>query len=499
MKFYVTTPIYYPNDIPHLGHAYTTIAADVIARWHKLNGDDVFFLTGTDEHGIKLQEAAEKHGKAPKEFIDELIPKFKEYWKKLNINYDRFIRTTDADHKEVVQHIIKKSFENGDIYKGKYSGLYCKGCERFFLERELINGLCPDHKKKPEYMEEETYFFKLSKYQEKLLKYYEENPDFVSPDFRKHEIINRVKEGLEDVSITRTSFKWGIPFPLDDKHITYVWFDALTNYLTGVGYLKNKEMFEKYWPADVHVMAKDIVWFHAVLWPAMLFSAGIAPPKRVFGHGFWVCEGTKMSKTIGNVVSIEKLIEKGTDAARYFVLREVPFGQDGNYTKESFLNRYNGELANGLGNLAMRIVTLVKKYPIDMLKDRESKLKAITEKTLDNTTKYMNNYEFDKALSEIWLLITACDEYINATAPWKLAKENKQIELENVLYDLAETMRIISHLILPFIPESAEKIIDFMGYEREILKNLKWGKDYSPKKAKDEKMMPLFPKIESAN
>lgn len=499
LKFYITTPIYYPNDIPHLGSAYTTIAADVIARWHKMLGDDVFFLTGTDEHGIKIQEAAAKHNKQPKEFVDELIPKFKEYWKTLNIGYDRFIRTTDADHEAVAIDIVKKAYEAGDIYKGKYSGLYCNGCEKFLLESDLVDGLCPDHKKKPVYMEEETYFFKLSNYQDKLLKFYDENPDFISPDIRKHEIVNRVKGGLEDVSITRTTFKWGIPFPLDESHILYVWFDALTNYLTGVGYLKNKETFAKYWPADVHIVGKDILWFHTVLWPAMLFSAGISPPKKVFGHGFWIAEGTKMSKTIGNVITIEKLIEHGVDAGRYFILREVPFGQDGNYTPTTFVNRYNGELANGLGNLIMRITTLVRKYNIKKLDAKSSRMKEKAEKTFMNVKHHMENFEFDRALSEIWGLIMACDAYINETTPWKLAKEGKNEELNDVLYDLIESLRFISLLVWPFMPETSEKIREYIGFKRDKFSDLVWGKSYdATEMLKKEAPVPMFPRIDVA-
>jgi methionyl-tRNA synthetase len=368
-KFYVTTPIYYPNDVPHLGHAYTTIAADVLARWNKLLGKDVFFLTGTDDHGKKIADTAKKAGKTPKKFTDELIPHFKKDWKKLNIKYDRFIRTTDKDHESIVQEVLKKVNENGDIYKGEYQGLYCTGCEAYYTEKDSENGNCPVHKQPLETIKEESYFFRLSKYQDFLLELYEKNPEFISPKSKKQEIINRVKEGLHDLSITRTNFNWGVPFPLDKKHVTYVWFDALLNYYSAT----REKGKEKYWPADVHIIGKDIIWFHTVYWPAMLKSAGIPLPKKVFSHGWWTVLNEKMGKSAGNAIKIDQLISyAGSDAARYFLLRNAPFGDDGDFSEKAIVQRSNTELADKLGNLVSRVSTLAEKHGIKKTKSKLS-------------------------------------------------------------------------------------------------------------------------------
>jgi methionyl-tRNA synthetase len=442
-KYYVTTPIYYPNDIPHIGHAYTTIAADILSRWAKLQGKEVFFLTGTDDHGKKIASTAENAGKKPKEFTDELVPKFKEAWKKLNIKYDRFIRTTDKDHEKIVQEALQKCFDKGDIYKGEYEGLYCTGCEAYYTEKDLKDGCCPIHKKPIEKLKEETYFFKLSKYQDKLLKFYSKNPNFISPKHRKQEIINRVKEGLRDLSISRTSFDWGVPLPFDKKHIAYVWFDALFNYYSAT----RKKGKEKFWPTDIHLIGKDIFWFHTVYWPAFLMSAGIELPKQVFAHGWWTFDKEKISKSGGKVINIEELISiAGVDSARYFLFREASFGEDGDFSEESLIERHNNELANKLGNLVSRTSTLAEKYGIE-----KSSVSLIKKLNLKKVEKYFEESRIDKALSEIFSFIDVCNEYIQEKKPWE-TKDKK------VLHQLVESIREIARLLSPFIPDSAEKI-----------------------------------------
>ncbi len=449
-KFYVTTPIYYPNDIPHIGHAYTTVAADVIARWNKLIGKEVFFLTGTDDHGKKIAEAAEKKGKSPKEFTDELIPKFKQAWEKLNIEYDQFIRTTDKDHELFVTQILQKVFDKGDIYKGEYEGFYCTGCEQYYTEKELEEGCCPIHKKKVEKLKEESYFFKLSKYQDRLLELYENNPEFISPKNRRQEIINRVKEGLKDLSISRTSFDWGIPLPFDKKHICYVWFDALFNYYSAI---QDKKEF---WPANIHLIGKDILWFHSVYWPAFLLSAEIKIPKKVFAHGWWTFDKEKISKSRGKVINVDELVSiAGTDSARYFLFRGASFGDDGDFSTEALIERHNNELANKLGNLISRTSTLTEKYGFESKKEL---LKKLNKEKIEN---HFEKYELDKALSEIFTFIDKCNEYIQEQKPWE-TKDKK------VLGNLVESIRKISFFLTPFIPETAEKIKQ--TFEKEKIK-----------------------------
>jgi methionyl-tRNA synthetase len=440
-KFYVTTPIYYPNDVPHIGHAYTTIAADVLSRWYKQKGYEVFFLTGTDDHGKKIAQVAEEAGKTPKEFTDDLVPKFKNDWKKLNVKYDRFIRTTDKDHEKVVQEVLKKVFDKGDIYKGEYEGYYCTGCEAYYTEKDLVNGCCPIHKKKVDLLKEESYFFKLSKYQKKLLDLYEKNPEFISPKTKKQEIINRVKEGLKDLSISRTNFDWGIPLPFDKKHVCYVWFDALFNYYSGI------QGKEKFWPADVHLIGKDILWFHSVYWPAFLLSAGISLPKKIFAHGWWTFDKEKISKSRGKVINVDELISiAGVDAARYFLLRATPFGDDGDFSQEVVIKRYNDELANKLGNLVSRVAGLAEKNGVEF-GDRKL-IKKLKEKEIE---KKIENYEFDKALNLIFEFIDVCNEYVQNNKLWEIKDKKK-------LGEVVEGIRKIAELLLPFIPESAEKI-----------------------------------------
>jgi len=456
-KFYITTPIYYPNDIPHIGHAYTTIAADVLARWNKLLGKNVFFLTGTDEHGKKMENTAKENKKGTKEFVDELIPKFKEAWKKLNIDYDFFIRTTDKEHEKVVKEVLQKVYDKKDIYLGQYEGYYCTGCEAYYTEKDLIDGCCPIHKKKIELLKEESYFFKLSKYQKKLLDFYEKNPEFILPKSRSKEIINRVKEGLNDLSISRTSFDWGIKLPFDEKHIAYVWFDALLNYYSATR-VKGKE---KFWPADLHLIGKDIIWFHTVYWPAMLMSAGIDLPKSVFAHGWWTLNNEKISKSRGKVINVDELISiGGVDSARYFLFRNTVFGEDGDFSEQALIDRHNNELANKLGNLISRVSSLIEKNGIEKCEN-----KLLKKLKLKEIEKLFESYEFDKILNEIFAFIDVCNEYVQNKKPW----ETKDKE---VLYELADSIKAIAILLYPFIPSTSEKIAKQFNFEIR-LENIK--------------------------
>lgn len=466
-KFYITTPIYYVNDKPHIGHAYTTVLCDVIARWHRISGDDVFFLTGTDEHGEKIQKAADAAGKTPQEFVDGLAVVYKDAWKKLDISYDYFIRTSDKKHEEIVQKFITGIYKNGDIYKGNYEGWYCVSDETFFTEGQLKNGRCPECGKEVKWLKEESYFFRLSKYQDRLLKFYAENPTFLSPDFRADEIKNRVKGGLKDLSISRSALKWGIVFPEDKKHTIYVWVDALLNYITALGWPDGT--FDKYWPADVHVVGKEINWFHSVIWPAILFSAGIEPPNKVFAHGWWTVEGKKMSKSVGNVVDPLAMASKySIDALRYFLVREMPFGADGDFSEKALKARLNGELASDLGNLLSRIVSLAERYDGKIQGNAELE----KELELDKITEAMERLDTYTALSKIFEFISCANKYVNDNKPWNL----KGDELGNVLYNLLESCRIVSILLYPFIPETSEKIAAQIGTKVGKISDCKFGK-----------------------
>ena len=445
-KFYITTAIDYVNAPPHIGHAYQKIVADVLARWNKLQGKDVLFITGTDEYGKKVEESAKKAKKKPKEFVDEVSKEFIKAWKALNIDYDRFIRTTDKDHIKVVQDIIKKCEANGDIYLGEYEGFYCTGCETYYTEKDCPDLICHLHKKPLEKIKEETYFFKLSKYQDFLLDLYKEHPEFILPNKRRNEITNRVKEGLRDLSITRTSFDWGIPFPLDKKHVTYVWFDALINYYTATREKNREEFWGK--PTN-HLLGKDNTWFHAVYWPAMLKSAGIELPKTTFNHGFLSFNGEKISKSLGNTISPLTLVEKyGADSVRYFCLRQFPFasGDDGDFNELALIQRHNDELADKLGNLVSRTSALAEKYGIE--KTPNTLLKKLNLKQVE---KHFDEFKIDKALNEIFTFIDHCNEFIQSKKPW-VTHDKK------VLYQLVENIREIATLLSPFIPESSEKI-----------------------------------------
>ncbi len=463
-KFYVTTPIYYPNDIPHIGHAYTTVAADILARWHKLLGEDVFFLTGTDEHGKKLEKTALAKGKKPKEFIDALIPEFKSAWKKLNVEYDYFIRTTDKAHEKVIQEVLQKCFDNRDIYLGSYKGLYCVGCEAYYTEKDLEEGCCPIHKKPVENLNEASYFFKLSKYKDKLLKLYKDNPNFILPKERANQIINSVKEGLQDLSISRTSFDWGIPLPFDKKHVCFVWFDALFNYYSAT----REKGKSKYWPAEVHLVGKDIVWFHTVYWPAFLMSVGLDLPKSVFAHGWWTFDKEKISKSVGKVINVDELISiAGVDSARYFLFRNTAFGQDGDFSEKALIERHNTELANKLGNLVSRVSALVEKYGLTKTEN-----KLLNKLNLKKIETHFENYEIDKALNEIFSFIDKTNEYVQETEPWKTGDKK-------ALYELADSIKAITILLSPFMPGTCEKISKVFNFKidyKEISKPLKVSK-----------------------
>jgi methionyl-tRNA synthetase len=491
-KFYITTAIDYPNSKPHLGHAYEKIIADVIARWHRMLGEDVFFVTGTDEHGLKVERAAKGTGKTPKEFVDEMSGYFRELCKKLNISIDDFIRTTDERHIKVVNEIIKKIFDNGDIYKSFYEGLYCVSCESFYTKKDIIDGKCPIHKKKLELLKEESYFFKLSKYEDKIVEYIKKNKNFIIPEERKNEILNRIKEGLKDLSISRVSFEWGVPLPFDFKHILYVWIDALLNYVSVLGYPSEK--FKKYWPPDVQIIGKDINWFHTVIWPSLLLSLGFELPKTVFIHGFITIKGEKLSKSLGVVIDPFYLVEKyGADALRYFLLREIPSGEDGDFSEEALVNRINSELADDLGNLVNRVLVLVERNfdGIIPIPYGGGRLKKVSLSVLKAVRSSMERFQFHNALNDIWYLINEANRYINETKPWEIKDKS---ELGGVLYELLETLRFIAVLLYPFMPITAEKIMEQLGLEKRFLiDDLKWGRLKSGKKVRRGEI--LFKKI----
>ena len=471
--FYITTPIYYPSAKLHIGHAYCTTVADTIARFKRLAGYDVFFLTGSDEHGQKIQQAAEKEGVTPQAYVDRIVAGFQELWQLLGISYDDFIRTSEERHHELVQNIFQQIYDQGDIYKGEYKGLYCTPCESYWTELQLDeNGNCPDCHRPVQEVSEEAYFFRMSKYADRVLAYIKEHPDFIQPVSRRNEMISFIEHGLEDLCVSRTSFDWGIPVPFDPKHVVYVWFDALTNYLTPIGYMHDKETFRKYWPCDVHLVGKEIVRFHTIIWGCMLMALGLALPKKVYGHGWLIVDGAKMSKSVGNVVDPIALIEEfGADAIRYFLLREITLGQDGNISRDALINRINSDLANDLGNLLHRTLSMAKKYRAGVIVKGtgetafDASLEEMAAETVKMYTAQMEAMELSPAIRTVWAFIARTNKYIDETAPWTLAKdEAKAGQLDSVLYHLVEALHITSILIAPFMPVTARRIHAQLGF-----------------------------------
>jgi len=508
-KFYITTPIYYVNDVPHIGHAYCTIATDVLARYHRMSGDDVFFLTGTDEHGQNIERIAMEKGVPTKMYCDNIVAQFKSLWERLDISNDYFVRTTDERHKSAAQKLFRAIYDSGDVYKGHYEGWYCAPCEAFYTEKDLAEGnLCPIHERKVEWITEENYFFALSKYQDKLLELIEGNPDFLQPESRRNEVLNIIRSGLDDRSISRSSVKWGVPVPIDgDTGVLYVWFDALSNYITAIGYGDDPDMMDHYWPADIHLIGKEILIFHAIIWPALLMSAGYPLPKKVFGHGFLTKNGKKISKTTGNIINPNELIgEFGTDSVRYFFMREYTFGSDGDFTREAFIHRVNSDLANDIGNLLNRTLSLVQQNFGDIVPqpsgdptETDQELINIALETLAKTKPHFDNLSFSDVLDVIWELVRRANKYLDETSPWRLAKDpaNKD-RVATILYNCVETLRFLSILVSPFMPTSALKIQEQIGISDKLpeqtFTDLEWGK--TPSGIALGKVEPIFPRIE---
>jgi methionyl-tRNA synthetase len=509
--FYLTTPIYYVNDVPHLGHAYTTVHADFISRWQRMRGREVIFLTGTDEHGQKILRTAEKQGLSPKDWADSIVPRWKEVWEALDISNDDFIRTTDEERHELpVQKFWQGLYDKGEVYKDVYEGLYCVGCEAFKTEDELVDGKCPLHHIEPELVREDNYFFQLGKYADRLIELYETNPRFVMPEARRNEVLGKVRQGLSDLSMSRASFDWGIPVPWDESQVIYVWLDALQNYLNAAGYGNDEDKLNRVWPANVHLVGKDILWFHAVIWPAMLMAAELPLPETVFAHGFLQVGGEKMSKSTATGISPHDLLSTfGSDGFRYYFVREISFGQDGTFSWEGMLDRYNADLANDLGNLASRVLNMIKRYlggivpeapdPSE-LRDEDKDLMETQASTFDAAAAAMEQLQLTEALKSMWVFVRKANAYVEAVAPWALAKDEAQKRrLEVVLYQLTDALRLIALLTYPIVPRAAAELWRRLGLEGDPSERThgddgRWG--LLPAGVTTTVGDPLFPRLE---
>lgn len=506
-KFYITTPIYYVNDVPHVGHAYCTIASDVMSRYHRMKGDDVFFLTGVDEHGQNIERIAAEKGMPEQEYCDNITAQFMSLWKRLDISNDYFIRTTSERHKAAAQKFFRAVYDAGDVYKKHYESWYCVRCERFYMENQLNDGnICPIHELPAEWVKEENYFFRLSKYQDRLLKLIEENPNFIQPESRRNEVLSIIRSGLDDRSVSRSTVKWGIPVPIDpDGGVLYVWVDALSNYISAIGYNDDPDTMAQYWPADIHLIGKEILWFHAIIWPALLMSAGLPLPKQIFGHGWLTKGGKKLSKTTGNVIDPNELIDEfGIDAVRYFFMREYTFGSDGDFTRAAFINRINGDLANDLGNLLNRTLSLIKQNfgdtipkPQDEPEGHDSELIDTALGILSQAEPYINEMAFSNALEVIWELVRRANKYLDESAPWRLAKEEANRDrVATILYNCVETLRFLSILVSPFMPGASREILNQIGIpgKEQTFADLEWGR--MPSGVSMGKIEPIFPRID---